>query len=62
MGSIIMVMIGVGIIWFFRSVMPSEAFIVSERHKESFSTINYAELARKTLRLVSTEIRPSWTA
>ncbi|MBI4168051.1 MAG: hypothetical protein HY515_03780 [Candidatus Aenigmarchaeota archaeon] len=49
MGSIVMVMIGVGIIWFFRSVMPSEAFIVSERHKESFSTINYAELARKTL-------------
>ncbi|MBI1972148.1 MAG: hypothetical protein HYS53_02505 [Candidatus Aenigmarchaeota archaeon] len=49
MGSIIMVMIGVGIIWWFRSVIPSEAFIVSERHKESFSTINYAELARKTL-------------
>ncbi len=49
MGSIVMVMIGVGIIWFFRSVMPSEAFIVSERHRESFSTINYAELARKTL-------------
>ncbi|MBI3413672.1 MAG: hypothetical protein HY051_06385 [Candidatus Aenigmarchaeota archaeon] len=48
-GSMVMIMIGVGIIWWFRSVMPSEAFIVSERHKESFSTINYAELARKTV-------------
>lgn len=49
MGSMVMVMIGVGIIWWFRSVIPSEAFIVSERHRESFSAINYAELARKTL-------------
>lgn len=49
MSSIFMVMIGVGIIWLFRSVIPSEAFIVSERHRESFSTLNYAELARKTL-------------
>ncbi len=49
MGSIVMLMIGVGIIWWFRSVAPSEAFIVSERHRESFSALNYLELARKSV-------------
>ncbi|MBI2085159.1 MAG: hypothetical protein HYT71_01450 [Candidatus Aenigmarchaeota archaeon] len=49
MGSIVMVMIGVGIIWWFRSVVPSEAFIVSERHRESFSALNYLELSRKSM-------------
>ncbi|MFH0890214.1 MAG: hypothetical protein V1836_03695 [Candidatus Aenigmatarchaeota archaeon] len=48
-GSLIMILIGVGIIWWFRSVSVSEAFITSERHKESFSTLNYAEFAKKTL-------------
>ncbi len=48
-GSMIMIMIGIGIIWWFRSVSVSEAFIASERHKESFSTLNYVEFAKKTL-------------
>ncbi len=43
------IVFGVLIIWWFKSVVTSEVFIVSDRHRETFSTVNYAELGRKTL-------------
>ncbi len=42
------IVFGVLIVWWFKSVVTSEVFIVSERHKETFSIVNYAELGRKT--------------
>lgn len=49
MSTTVFIVFGVLIIWWFKSVVTSEVFIVSERHKESFSTLNYLELSRKTL-------------
>ncbi len=44
----VFIVFGVLIVWWFKSVVTSEVFIVSDRHRETFSSVNYVELGRKT--------------